>query len=66
MKKAIDAVSVWDDWLPINAEISGYISEQEAVWRMKGVLDCLRLLKKGPIDPKYVEYLVEKTGEKIP
>lgn len=42
-------------------------NEQETIWRMKGYLDCLRAMKEyGPPDPKFVEYLVEKTGEKAP
>lgn len=57
---------VQDDWLPIGVEFGGHISEEQAVWRMKGILDCLRMQKKGPLDPKYIEYLVWKTGEKAP
>lgn len=42
-------------------------NEQEAIWRMKGYLDCLRAMNEyGPPDPRFVEYLVEKTGEKAP
>lgn len=42
-------------------------NEQETIWRMKGYLDCLRAMKEyGPPDPRFVEYLVEKTGEKAP
>ena len=42
-------------------------NEQEAIWRMKGYLDCLRAMNQyGPPDPKFVEYLVEKTGEQAP
>ena len=42
-------------------------SEEETLWRMKGYLDCLRAMNEyGPPDPKFVEYLVEKTGEKAP
>lgn len=42
-------------------------NEQETIWRMKGYLDCLRALNEyGPPDPRFVEYLVEKTGEKAP
>jgi hypothetical protein len=42
-------------------------NEEQTVWRMKGYLDCLRALKEyGQPDPHFVEYLVEKTGEKAP
>jgi hypothetical protein len=42
-------------------------TEEETIWRMKGFLDCLRHLERyGPVDPRYVDYLVEKTGEKHP
>lgn len=58
--------SPWDDWGPLINDLGHNPTPQEILWRMKGVLDCLRLLKKGPIDPLYVEYLVEKTGEKKP
>lgn len=42
-------------------------NEEETIWRMKGYLDCLRAMNEyGPPDPRFVEYLVEKTGEKAP
>ena len=55
------------EWPWIGENMGPYPTDQEIVWRMKGFLDCVKHLKNyGPIDPKYVEYLVEKTGEKAP
>jgi hypothetical protein len=54
-------------WSPVPAFPSRDTTEEETIWRMKGFLDCLRHLEKyGPVDPKYIDYLVEKTGEKHP
>ena len=55
------------EWLWIAERIGHSPSDHEVLWRMKGFLDCLKHLKVyGPVDPKYIEYLVEKTGEKAP
>lgn len=54
--------------IPLRFEdIFNCANEQEAIWRMKGYLDCLRAMNEyGPPDPRFVEYLIEKTGEKAP
>lgn len=56
-----------DDWMEFPKHFWHHPTEAEILWRMKGFLDCLKHQKVyGPVDPKYIEYLVEKTGEKAP
>jgi hypothetical protein len=53
------------DWPWIAENLGPLPTTDEVRWRMKGFLDCLRHQKVyGPVDPKYIEYLIEKTGEK--
>lgn len=61
-------VGILSEFPPIRIEdVFGNPSDEECLWRMKGYLDCLRALKLyGEPDPLFVEYLVEKTGEKAP
>lgn len=55
------------DWPVLPAFKSRPETDEEILWRMKGFLDCLRhQAHYGPVDPLYIEYLVEKTGEKCP
>lgn len=42
-------------------------TEQEIRWRMRGYLDALRGLEQdGYPDPRFIEYLVERTGDPLP
>jgi len=55
------------EWPTLPAFKSRLETDEEILWRMKGFLDCLRhQAHYGPVDPLYIEYLVEKTGEKCP